>query len=300
MLFRSIFDQLVAICLARAGGDWGHRTQYTAANLANDLAGMEPAWAFDHTSAFLGAFLTAIGQLGTAPTSSLITAGGVSPHERAMEAFTRQSSIASAAREFLSAVEKAASANPVAVCSTVTVLIADERDNNRGLEAAWRLLPLLGRVGQSHGADPGVLAAILPVLHTYMVSSETALRSAALKAWAEIGVSHQLPSSVADLLPALLTDPYVAVVRAVLAAARSLTWGDDDRILLFVFAYRICESADADRGTPMLKDAMATLDVLAGGDGRLRTQRRTVALARTQRRRPTTAPRATGQATPMR
>ena len=268
---RTIFDQLVAICLTHVGGDWGDRTQYAAANLADDLAGMEPAWAFEHVSAFLGAFLTTIGQLGAASASPLVVAGGASPQERAMEMFSRQNSVASAARELLSAVEKTAAAHPVVVCGVVTTLIADERDTERGPEAVWRLLPVLGNVGQRFGAEPGVLAAILPTLHTYMVDSDAALRSAALNAWAEIGGCHQLPSSVADLLPALLADPYVAVIRAILAVARNLTWSEDDQIRLFVFAYRICEFTDADSGARTLKEAMATLEVLASGNDRLRS-----------------------------
>ena len=277
---RAIFDQLLTTCLARSGGDWGDRVQYTAASLTKDLADMEPAWAFEHVSAFLGTFLTTVGQLGATPTSSLIVAGGASPQERALEAFSRRNSITSAARELLSAVEKAASANPVAVCQAVTTLIAEERDTDRGREVVWRLLPLLGRLGQRHGAEPGVLAAILPTLHTYMVDSETALRSAALKAWAEVGTCHQLPSSVADLLPALLADPYVAVTRAVLAAARSLTWSDDDQIRLFTFATWICASVDAGRGAQTLKDAMATLDALARDDNRLRSRAEALILRR--------------------
>ncbi|MGH3273026.1 MAG: hypothetical protein ACRDNZ_01705, partial [Streptosporangiaceae bacterium] len=236
--------------------------------------------ALEHVSSFLGTFLTVVGQLGAAPASTLIPAGRLSPQERAMEAFSRQNSIASAGRELLSAVEKAASADPLAVCQAVIALISDERDTDRGLEVVWRLLPLLGRVGQRHGAQTGVLAAILPILHTYMVDGEAALRSAALNAWATVGACHQLPSSVADLLPALLADRYVAVIRAVLAVARSLTWGDDDRIRLFVFAYQVCEEADGGSGAQMLKDARATLDTLADGDDRLRSPAEALILRR--------------------
>jgi len=277
---RAIFDQILATCLTRAGGDWGDRTRHAAANLADDLAGIDPAWAFGHVSAFLGAFLTAIGQLSAVPASSLILVGDVSPQERATDTFSRQTSITSAAQRLLSAVEKAAAAGPVAVCGAVTALIAEERDTDRGPEVVWRLLPVLGRIGQRHGAEPSVLAAILPTLHTYIVDSEASLRSAALTAWAEIGVVHRLPSSVADLLPALLADRSVGVIRAVLAAARSLTWSDDDRIRLFVFTSWICASVDADRGGQLLRDAMATLDALAGDDDWLRAHAEALILRR--------------------
>ena len=269
---RAIFEQLTTTCLARAGGDWGDSVRYTAAKLADDLAGMEPGWVIGQVSAFLGVFLTTIGQLDVAPASALVLVGGVSPQERALENFSRQNSITSAARELLSAVEKAAVTDPVTVCHTVSALITDERDTDRGPEVIWRLLPLLGRIGQRHGAEPGVLAAILPTLHTYIVDGEASLRSAALKAWAEVGTRHQLPSSVADLLPALLADRTVGVIRAVLAAARSLSWNVDDQIRLFTFASWICALVDAERDAKTLKDAMDTLDVLAGDDDQLRTR----------------------------
>lgn len=266
---RELFGQLIGMCLARAAGDWGDNTRYEAADLASDLAGMEPAWASEHVNTFLGMFVTTIGQLDTTPVAPLIAAGGPSPHERALEAFTRQNSITSTARELLSAVENAAAAGPAAVCRTVTALIAEERDTGRGIEVAWWLLPLLGRIGRRHGAEPGVLTAILSVLHTYLVDSQAPLRGAALKAWAEAGARHELPSSVADLLPALLGDKYVVVVRAVLQAARTLTWSEPDKLRLFLYAYSVCVGADADGRGELLTDAIATLDALAGDDADL-------------------------------
>jgi hypothetical protein len=277
---RELFGQLITICLARAAGDWGDETRYAAADLANDLAGIEPAWAFGHVNGFLGMFVTTIELLDATPVSSLIVAGGASPQERALEAFTRTNSTTSAARELLSAVENAAAAGPAVVCRTVTALIAEERGTGRGPEVVWRLLPLLGRIGRRHGTEPGVLAAILPVLHTYLVDSEPALRAAALKAWAEVGTRHELPSSVADLLPALLGDRSVGVIRAVLAAARSLSWSEQDKLRLLLFASWICASVDAGRGTEVLKDAMATLDALADGDAQWQPRAETLILCR--------------------
>lgn len=278
---RALFGQLIATCLARAAGDWGDHTRYAAADLASDLAAMEPGWGFQHVNAFLGVFVTTIGQLDATPPSQLIAAGDTSPQERALEAFARRNSIASTARELLSAVENSAVADPFAVCRTVSALIAEERSTGRSVEVVWRLLPLLGRIGRHHGAEAGVLATILPALHTYLVDSEPALRAAALNAWAEVGARHELPSSVADLLPALLADKYVAVVRAVLAAARCLTWSEHDKLRLFIYASWVCAGADADRGGETLKDAMAALDVLAGEDTGLLSRAEALILRRT-------------------
>jgi hypothetical protein len=266
---RELFDQLISICLARAGGDWGDEARYEAADQVSELAAMEPAWASEHVNTFLGMFVTTIGQLADTPVSPLIAAGGPSPQERALESFTRQNSITSTARELLQAVENAAAAGPAAVCRTVTALIAEEHDAGRGIEITWRLLPLLGRMGRRHGAEPGVLPGILPVLHTYLVGSEAALRAAALKAWAEISTRHELPSSVADLLPALVGDRYIVVARAVLQAARTLSWNEPDKRTLFQYAYALCATAEAGERKGLLTDAIATLDALAGDDAGL-------------------------------
>jgi hypothetical protein len=266
---RAIFDQLTAASLARATGDWGDRTRFVACELVSDLTRIDPHWALGHVSGFLGAFLTVIEALDITPATPLIVAGGPPPHERAAESSIRQTSIDSAARHLLNAVASGATARPLTVLRAVNDLITDERDTDRGPQAVRRLLPVLGRIGRRHGAAPGVLAEILPVLHTYMVDREPGLRSAALRAWAAIGLDHDLPSSVADLLPALLADRKVIVARAVLAAVGSLDWSDADRDRLFAFAYSICLTADADRHGPLLKDSMAALDVLAEGSERL-------------------------------
>lgn len=113
-----------------------------------------------------------------------------------------------------------------------------------------------------------------------MVDSEPALRAGALKAWAEVGTTHELPSSVADLLPALLADRFVGMIHAVLAAARSLTWSEQDKHRLLLFTSWICASVDADRGTEVLKDAMATLDALADGDAQWQSRAETLILHR--------------------
>ena len=263
---RELFDQLISTCLARVSGDWGDEARYEAADQVSELAAMEPAWASAHVNTFLGLFVTTIGQLDTTPVSPLIAAGGPSPQVRALESITRRNTITTTARELLEAVENAAAAGPAAVCRTVSALIAEEHDADRGIEITVWLLPLLGRIGRRHGAEPGVLPGILPVLHTYLVGGEAALRAAALKAWAEISTRHELPSSVADLLPALLGDRYVVVARAVLQAARTLAWNEPDKRTLFQYAYALCATAEAGERKGMLTDAIATLDVLAGDD----------------------------------
>jgi len=168
----------------------------------------------------------------------------------------------------------------IADSSAIVAIITAERDADHGPEAVWRLLPLLGRIGKHHGAQTGVLARILPTLHTYLVDAEAALRAAALRAWADIGASHQLPSSVADLLPALLTDTSIGVIRAVLTAARTLAWSPESKARLCAYAFGICAVIDAETQAEVLKEAMTTLDVLASSDDRLQLRAEQLILRR--------------------
>lgn len=104
-------------------------------------------------------------------------------------------------------------------------------------------LGTLGKVGRRHGNQPGVLQAILPTLHTYLVDADPGPRAAALNAWTTIGRTHALPSTVADLLPALVSDTYVVVIDAVLNAACRLPWPDQEaRIRLAYHAVAVMES----------------------------------------------------------
>ena len=266
---RALFDRVMGISVVRVGGDWGEETGYRAAKLIAQLAAMEPAWAHPHLDAFFGAFLTTTERLNVVSEPKLTVVDTTPPQLRALEAMSRRTGISAAARELLEAVERLAVVDVGGVCAAITVVMADERDTERGPDALWRLLPLLGKIGRRHGGEPGVLQAILPTLHTYLVDTDVALRSAALDAWVEIGSRHRVPSSLADLLPALLVDPYLAVIRGLLAAARRLTWSENDRDRLLVHAWGDLEGVDG-KHVGTLKDAMATVSALTRDDERLR------------------------------
>lgn len=268
---RAVFDQLVAVGLARVGGDWGHNTAYAGAELIDALAGMEPEWALEHLDGILGAVLSAVGRIKALPQSRLEVIDATPPELLAMEEFGRRNSFSSAARELLTAVERVAHVDVAAVCDALAAILRDERDPERGPEVVRRVLPLLGRIGRRLGHEPGVLRSILPTLHSYLVDAEPALRAAALDAWLEVASSQSLPSSVADLLPALLTDFHVVVVQALLRAACRLTWSNEDRVQLILYALRVCDAVDAREDVETLKEAMTTVGALTRGSQDLRS-----------------------------
>ena len=140
--------------------------------------------------ALLGAFLALTRQrLRAQAASPLITpapAGGFAE----LENWTRRSSLNSAGSRLPNAVASAAKHDPVAASRTMCMVITNERDSDLGADTVMPLLGTLGQIGRAHGTEPGVLQALLPTLHTYLVDADAGARSAALEAWTEIGSGH--------------------------------------------------------------------------------------------------------------
>lgn len=270
-------DQLAKICLQRIGGDWGPDVAYEAAQVLqrlvkNDIEHFQPL-----LDAMLGAFILVIDKLSAKPTSTLMVEP-MPPLMMAMEGFSWRHTHAACARELLEAVEHLASLEPVRVCRAVTDLIDDERENERGVEVVWRLLPFLGKVARRNSDSTAVLRMVLPRLHTYMVDSEAVLRGAAIEAWTDIGSVQPLPSSLSDLLPALLEDNYIAVIDAMLTAVPKLRWSAADQAKLLVYAVGICRGIDGQPKT--LQKSMNAISALSRDNGQWRAYGEKVILAR--------------------
>lgn len=277
---REVFDHLIAMCLTRIDGDWGHEITFPAAKLVEGLARMEPGWALEHLNALLGGFLAVVRRISEHPTSTLTVVDATPAELLAMEAISRQNSLAAAARELLEAVEHAATTDVTSVCRAVTTLMTYERDSEADLEVAWRLLPLLGTLGRQHGGEPGALKLILPALHTYLLHSEVPLRAAALDAWVDIATVHKVPSSLTDLLPALLADPHVGVIRATLNAACRLPWPAEEHTRLLFHAVTTCKAVDGRDHPDLLKKAISAVGVLTRDDVGLRRAAEQLMLSR--------------------
>ncbi len=237
----AVSDAAFAFFLDRIDESWGHQVTFSAAESIEWMGrGHRDALA-GHLDATLGAFVT-LTRHRLKEQQSLITSTAAPDPLAGMEAWSRKQSLYQSGRRLLSAVESASSTDPLAVCETITALITSERDSELGAEVIYQLLATLGEVGRRHGNQPEVLQAILPTLHTYLVDVDQGSRSAALKAWTSIGGAHALPSTVADLLPALVKDAYLVMVDAVLAAACQLPWPDhESRTRLLVHATTVME-----------------------------------------------------------
>ncbi|MFC7761108.1 hypothetical protein ACFQY4_26070 [Catellatospora bangladeshensis] len=237
----AVTDAAFAFLLARTDESWGHRVTFSAVEIIEQMARRHTGNLAQHLDAIFGAFLTLTRQRENAPKSLLTSVTPPDPLA-GMEAWSRRNSLYQSARRLLRAVELASATNPLDVCRTVATLVTNERDNELGTEVVTPLLATLGEIGRQHGDQPGVLQAILPTLHTYLVDVSPGPRSAALRAWTNIGASHALPSTVADLLPALTGDTYVVVIDAVLGAACRLPWAaQDTRMRLALYAIQVME-----------------------------------------------------------
>ncbi len=270
---RRVFEYLLSRCLTRVGGDWGGHVRFPAATLIEQLAQTHPAWTQPQLAALLGAALTAIDTLesaNTTPTPLLAAPEPAPPELQFLERMAYRQLLASSIGRLLDALEHIATIDATAVCGAVIDTITDERDSQRKHVIVPRLLPLLGTLGRRHGDHPGLLRMIIPLLHTYIVDSDVASRSAALTAWADIGRAHQLPSSISDLLPALLTDPYLGVIDGVLDTALRLDWSTEDSASLLAYALSVCEHVDIARFPDTVKKAMAAASNLSRGNEALR------------------------------
>lgn len=267
---RAVFDQLMTTALNRVSGDWGGGTRREAGQLAESLAGDHPQWACEHLPAILGGILLTIEEReqsgGIVAASVLTSTEPTPPAMLALEQLEHRTALGSTTQFLLRALGHVAGADPGAVCSAVLATMHEERASQRGERVLRYLLPVLGEIGAQHGLDSAVLQTILPALHTYLVDAQASLRSAALAAWTEIGTAHPLPSSVSDLLPALMGDTYVVVMNSLLDAAVGLQWSEADRSRLLAYSLSICQNIDAHEYTAVLKRSMDALSVLAGDD----------------------------------
>jgi len=280
----SLVQMLAGLCLRLTGGCWGDDVTFTSAKLLEDLAKDHPDLLLAQLPALLGAALD-IDYRSEQPVrpSPLLVGRPPEPMLAGLEQFSRTSALGGAAQRLLDAVGHLAQRDVKGVLAAVRELLADQRDREATSPAAWRLLHLIGALGTRHGADPAVLNAVLPVLHTCLVSTDAALRTAAIDAWTDIAARHpDVPHSLSDLLPALVSDPSVGVVQAVLRAARRLRWDALDRARLVLHAATVAQEAVASAHPEAFKDGLLTLRALVRDDAeevRTGVERRVLKLA---------------------
>jgi hypothetical protein len=256
----SVTDELFEMAMGRLGGDWGSEAIDDAAELIERLAKERPAAMQEKVAAILGAILGLVDAQKASKVSPLTVIDGEPPALKMMTAWSKELLLGRAIGRLGDAVKFVAANDAVAACNAVIDVMADERDGERGADVAWYLLEALGKIGAAHGGtESGVLQAILPILHTYIVGSEVGTRARAIDTWVAIARRHPSPSTLEDLLPALTADPYVVVIRSVLKAAGTVIWSPDAAVRLLAYAAVIVDSISGREHAEVVKDAIRAM-----------------------------------------
>src|SRR5208282_2232847 len=95
-----------------------------------------------------------------------------------------------------------------AAAALFSLLDTDDDGSADAISVRASATRLLGKIG----SRPACLPAVVPRLYTGLLHTQDKVRRAAVQSWADLaGQPQPLPSTLLDLLPALLADAYVAV-----------------------------------------------------------------------------------------
>jgi hypothetical protein len=262
---RALSGLLIETSFLRLDGGWGGEVAQQAASLIEELTSDARGSMVQHVPTLLGALLVTIDKLESGPPGRIALVDGTPPQMLMLEAASRRFTVAATAQRLTSAIKNVAAGDPIGTLDAINEVLQSERANERETELAWRVLPLLGEIGATQGGRVGVLRRLLPTLHTYLLHSDPSLRAAAIQAWTTIASRHPTPSSLSDLLPALVKDRYVVVIKAMLDGAAILEWRPADSQLLLRYAWSVSSGIPASEADT-LKRALQTARVLAGSN----------------------------------
>lgn len=191
--------RLVQLAVDRLQGDWGEPVATQAAITLRDEARRHPERLAGHASGLVGALVVEITR-PAAPVVLTVPDDALASFEaagRRQDRATRVSCLQSAVGYLVQAGEDDA--------ATAVFSLLDTEDNGSDDAVAVRVAAtrLLGRIG----SRPVHLPAVVPRLYTGLLHTEPRLRRAAVGSWGDLSAGPQrLPSTLLDLLPALLAD----------------------------------------------------------------------------------------------
>lgn len=246
-----LLDRVLPFILRLSSGVWGASLAADASRALHTLVEDHPAWSSTHVASLVGTLITLESRAAEPRTSPLLPLGkapeAVIPglgSMSAMEEYSLRSSYASAGYYLAKAIEDSAAGNPLRVVGAVLDAIQTERDTPILPNLLRRLIPVLGGVGAKHGEEKGLLRKVLHPLHAYLVDSDAGNRALALGAWTAISVQQPVPSTLVDLLPALLEDRHFVVIEKMMDATRKLQWDNDTRDRLLHYSLQAVGAVD--------------------------------------------------------
>jgi hypothetical protein len=192
--------RIIQLAVDRLQGDWGQRAATEAALTLRDQARFHPERLAGHASALVGALVVEITR--PVPPPAVLTAppGPLARIEELGRRQSRETRIAS----LRSAVGYLVQAGADDAVTAVFGLLDTEDD---GSEDAVGVRASATRLLGDIGSRPVHLPAVMPRLYTGLLHTEPRIQQAAIRSWEDMASQPQpLPSTLLDLLPALLTD----------------------------------------------------------------------------------------------
>jgi hypothetical protein len=239
----AVFPRLLGL----VGGEWGARSATNAGELLEYISSRHTSWAGSQIEALFGALIAAHERASAPQPPSPLVLANTDPTAAfiaSIEASSDRMLSNSVVRRVREAIAQASGGRPIAAATALKAALSAERESPLSRSLVWDILDILGDVGADNGMEPGLLNAILPTLRGYLVHADAVFRAAAIEAWGKIAQRHPVPNTLHDLLPALLGDLSLGVIRSMLQVASRLEWSAEDRDLLLRWAMGLSESKE--------------------------------------------------------
>ena len=268
----AILSALLPRVLAVMDGRWGWSASSAAGRLVEHMCSRHTRWAADNIDAILGTLISEHERSAEPSTPSpllLLGAESKTGIPAGLEAMGKAQGRHIVLHSLRRANIHAAAGKPMTVVHALSAALTTERSTPINPEVAWDILEMFGDIAADHGEEPGLLRMVLPTLRGYLVDVEPAFRSSALRSWTKVARKQPVPDTLHDLLPELIRDSTVGVVKSLLKAAIELDWSEEDRSDLLGRVYGLSESQDT-RIDPFRADVLQALLSLSRGDDTLR------------------------------
>lgn len=198
--------RLVQFAVDRLQGDWGEEVATEAALTLRDEARFHPERLAGHADGLVGRVVMEI--TSPAGAAARLVVPGDDPLSR-IEALGRRQRRATRISCLEDAIGYLVEAGAEDAIGALFSLLDTEDDGSAdAISVRASATRLLGKIG----SRPVHLPAVVPRLYTGLLHTQDKVRRAAVHSWADLaGQPQPLPSTLLDLLPALLADAHVAV-----------------------------------------------------------------------------------------
>ena len=196
---------LVQLAIDRLQGDWGEDVATEAALALRDQARFHPERLAGHADGLVGVLITEINRPAGSTTGLVLPSAPMSGIEALGHRQRREMRISCLESAVGHLVEAGADD---AVRALFSLLDNEDNGSADAISVRAAATRLLGKIG----SRPVHLPAVVPRLYTGLLHAKDQVRRAAVRSWADLASQPQpLPSTLLDLLPALLTDGPVVV-----------------------------------------------------------------------------------------